>query len=109
MRITNNYTNTYSPKFGMSFIATDNAIKYMNSNLKPEKIKTVNEMIASQSGKKPNIHLHLGIFKSECSGKEVPYLRARVNDEVFEEGLFTSAFGVIKKATKYAEKLQKKS
>ena len=109
MRITNNYTNACSPKFGMSFIATDSAINYMNSRLSPKEIKKVNDLIISQNGKKPNIHLHLGIFRSECSGKEVPYLRAKVNDEVFSEGLFTSTFGVVNKAVKFVENIQKKA
>ena len=36
------------------------------------------------------------------------YLRATVGEETFKEGLFTSAYGVIKKAADYVDYLAKK-
>ena len=108
MKITNNYTKTYSPQFG-NVIATDKAIAYMNKTMNPKKIAKVNKIIAEQNGKKPNIHISLGSFIRAGSNTRMPYLRANVNDEVFKEGLFTSSYGVVKNAAKYVDSLIAKS
>lgn len=104
MRITNNYTQQNSPYFG-NVIASDRAIAYMNKVLSPKKIKKANEIIADQNGKKPNIFLTLGTYLRTGGNSKIPYLKAKVNEEVFEEGVFTSSFGVLKKAAKYVNSL----
>jgi len=107
MRITNNYTQKSSTNFG-NVIATEKAIKYMNTHLSPAEIAKTNEIIKSQVGKKPNIHLHTGSFIKNSTNTEMVYLRAQVDDKLYKEGLFTSAFGVVKKAANYVDSLQKK-
>ena len=106
MRITNNYQITTRPNF-TSAIAAEKTIAYMNKNLTPKQITEVNKMFVEQNGKKPNIHYHLGSFVKPSSGEKMYYLRATVKEETFKEGLFTSAFGVIKKSIEYAKSLQK--
>ena len=107
MRISNNYQISAKPNFGMSVIATEDALRYMNRALNADQIKEANELIANQSGKKPNIHFQLGSFIRPSNGRKMNYLRATVKEETFKEGLFTSAFGVIKKSIEYAKSLQK--
>ncbi len=102
MRITNNY----SPQFG-TVISTDKAIAYMNKAFNPKQIEKANRIIANQEGKQPNIHLHLGSFLCPSSNEKMYYLRAKVEDRTFKEGLFTSAFGVLKKSAKYVDSFQK--
>lgn len=108
MRITNNFSNPYNPKFGMSVIGTEQAIDYMNRNLDKNQIENVNKIIADQQGKKPNIFLHTGTFQ-RSNGSKMPYLRATVKDRLFKEGLFTSPYDVIKKSAEYVNSLIKKT
>ena len=108
MKIANNYQISSKPNFGMSVVATEDALRYMNSKLNPKQAEEANLMIAEQRGKKPNIHFHLGSFERPSNGRRMNYLRAKVGNEVFKEGLFTSAFGVIKKSIAYALSIQNK-
>ena len=106
MKITNNYPLSPKPTFGMSVIATEEAIAYMNRTLSPKQIKEANALIKDQYGKKPNVHFQLGSFVKPTSGHRMNYLRAKVNDTIFKEGLFTTAFGVVKKSIEYVKELQ---
>ncbi len=104
MKITNNYTQYNSPSFG-TVIATEKAIAYMNKNMSPKKIEKANKIIADQNDKRPNIHLSVGRYMRPGGNTWTPYLQAKVNEEVFEEGIFTSTFKVLKKAAKYVNSL----
>ena len=106
MRITNDYTNKSNVYFG-DYIATEKAISYLNRTLSPKKAKKANEIIADQKGKKPNIHLHTGTFVRAGSNVPMEYLRASVGEETFKEGLFTSAYGVLKDTSDYVNNLIK--
>lgn len=108
MRITNNYTQQSSLTFG-SVIATDKAIAYMNKKFSPKNIEKANKIIADQNGKQPNIYLSLGKFMRPGANSWTPFLQAKVGETVFEEGIFTSSFGVLKKAAKRVDKLIKKA
>lgn len=101
MRITNDYGQT---SFG-TVIATESAVKYLNRNLSKKKIEKVNEIISDQKGKKPDINLHTGTFVRAGSNRPMEYLRATVGEEIFKEGLFTSAYGVVKDAAEYVNSL----
>lgn len=105
MRITNNYTQQNSPYFGTVIASSDKVITYMNKNMSPKKIVKANKIIADQNGKKPNIHLSLGIYTRPGSTTRTPYLKATVDDEVYREGIFTSTYKVLKKAAKYVNSL----
>lgn len=99
-------TNSNSPLFGTA-IMSDKAFAYMNKNLNPKQIEKANKIFTAQNGKRPNIYYHLGSFQRTNSNEKMYYLRAKVEDRVFKEGLFTSAFGVIKKSAKYADSFVK--
>ncbi len=107
MRVTNINSQTYQPQFG-AFLASEKAIAYMNRAIPPKKIEEVNKIIADQSNKRPNIRLYTGVFTRAGSNTQMTYLRATVGEETFKEGLFTSAYGVIKKAADYVDYLAKK-
>ena len=107
MRITNDYTKSYQPHFG-DYIASEKALLYLNRTISPKKVEKANEIIAGQKGKKPNIHLHTGTFVRAGSNVPMEYLRATVGQETFKEGLFTSAFGVLKETSDYVNSLIKK-
>lgn len=89
--------------------ATKNAITYLNNNLSPKKIQKLGEIITDQNGKKPDIFLHMGEFQKLNSNRMIPYLRAKVGNEIFQEGLFTSPLGVVKEAAQYVNSLNKKA
>ena len=108
MRITANYNQPVNQTSFGNFIAGEQTIAYLNRAISPKKADAANKIIAGQTGKKPNLHLHLGYLKKVTTGHPIPFLRAKIGDEVFEEGLCTSAFGVLKNAAKYVDALSAK-
>lgn len=89
--------------------ATKRAVAYLNQNLSPEKVEKFGKIVAEQNGKKPDIFLHIGEFQKITTGGMMPYLRAKVGENVFQEGIFTTPFGVIKEAANYVNSLNKKA
>ena len=108
MRITANYNQPVRQTNFGNVLASEKAITYLNESLSPKEIKKVNEIIKDQVGKKPNILLNLGSFQRTNSDRRMLYLRAQVGDMLFKEGLFTSPYGVVKKAAEHVNSLVKK-
>ncbi len=98
-------TNSNQTTFG-NIIATPKVIKYIEASLNPKQLKKVNLMFAEQKGKKPDITLEIDTFMSGYlnAQSEHEYLKATVGQKEFTGRWFTSTFGVIKKAIRYANK-----
>ena len=109
MKIATNYRQPSNQIHFGDVTCTKKALAFLNRTLSKEEAAKANEIIAGQVGKKPNIHLHLGSFQKITNGEMMPYLRAQVGDMLFQEGLFTSTMGVIKKAAKYVDSLAEKA
>ena len=98
-------TTSNQTTFG-NIIATEKVLKYLNDYLSPKQIKEFNHMIIEQKGKKPDINLTVDTFMSGILNaySEHEYLRANIGQKNWTDKWFLSAFGVIKKAVRYAEK-----
>lgn len=116
MQTIGNYTNNLN--FGMAVKISPEAKKYIKTNFNDRQLNKLDKIIENQKNNKYDILISTK-NKDVLTGwkdngktwaqvfKKVEYLVARVKEREFKKGIFSSDISTIKKAEKYANKLQK--
>ena len=103
------------PSFGMAVNISSRTRQFLEKNLSSQKLQKFEQIIKKESNNPININLDVKDFYllreniSLIPWTKYQNLTAEVEGRVFEENLFTTSFGVIDRAVKYARKLEKKA